>query len=88
MGSRWFFLPWLLKPEQQPLSWLTLEMMQGLEASHAPSVDMELGRRHSIRLLAAVGLAVEVVLHCPHLGDALGAHQSLPCPSSTPGYCP
>lgn len=29
MGSRWFFLPWLPKPGQQPLSWVTLGMMQG-----------------------------------------------------------
>lgn len=87
MASRVFFLPWLLKPGQQPLGWDTLGMMQRLEASHAPSVDMELGRRHSIRLPAALGLAVGVVLHCPHSGHALGAHQSLPCPSSTPGYC-
>lgn len=50
VGSRWFFLPWLLKPVQQPLSWVTLGMMQGLEASHATPVDMELGRRLSIRL--------------------------------------
>lgn len=88
MGSRWFFAPWLLKPVQQPLSWVTLGMIQGLEASHAPPVDMELGRRLSSRLPAAVGLAVEVVLHCSHLGNAMGAHQSLTCPSSTPGYCP
>lgn len=72
MGNRVFFLPWLLKPGQQPLNWDTLGMMQGLEASHAPppTVDMEVGRRHSMRLPAAVGLEVEVVLHCPHLGHA------------------
>lgn len=90
VGSRWFFLPYLLKPGKEPLSWDTLGMMQGLGASRAPPpppVDMGLGRRHSIRLPAAVGLAAEVVLHRPHSADALGNHQCLPCPSSIPGYC-
>lgn len=36
VGSRWFFLPYLLKPGKEPLSWDTLGMMQGLGASHAP----------------------------------------------------
>lgn len=33
VGSRWFFLPYLLKAGKEPLSWDTLGMMQGLGAS-------------------------------------------------------
>lgn len=64
VGSRQFFLPWLLKPGLQPLSWDALQVMQGQGAGRdPPGEDMGLGRGHAAGFPAEVGLLMEIMEH-------------------------